>query len=370
MPLVERTTRFVTLTPIGASVVAHARRILEEADQISELVRHRHGTLTSVLRLGIIPTLSPYILPLLLDELHQRFPELRLVLREDLTDNLIDALEAYTLDVLLIALPEQDGVHRAMPLFQEPFCFACPPGHKLSNRPVVTERELANERLLLLDEGHCLRDQALAVCSDQYRGREGANDDFRATSLETISEMVAAGIGCTLLPAMAVPHLTARHKRLEVRPLNAAKAHRRIGLLWRASFPRGRGSGGFRPVHPGPVAGQCRYDRPDGGRASAATRRLGVTAQDPKSAEARAHRVNQVQQMSPPLVIPAKSVDRALGPAFAGMTPTCGVWSAARRRVAAPRSRPPYSRAAPAPRHHPARISAAAAACRPACGAA
>ena len=95
VPLVERTTRSVTLTPIGESVVAHARRILEEADQISELVRHRHGTLTSVLRLGIIPTLSPYILPLLLDRLHQRFPDLRLVLREDLTDNLIDALEAY-----------------------------------------------------------------------------------------------------------------------------------------------------------------------------------------------------------------------------------------------------------------------------------
>jgi LysR family hydrogen peroxide-inducible transcriptional activator len=220
-------------------VVEHARRILEEADQISALVRHRHGTLTSVLRLGIIPTLSPYILPLLLDRLHQRFPEIRLVLREDLTDNLIAALEAYTLDVLLIALPEQAGEHRAMPLFQEPFWFACPPGHKLSNRPIVTERELVQERLLLLDEGHCLRDQALAVCGDQYRGREGTNDDFRATSLETISEMVAAGIGCTLLPAMAVPHLTERHRRLEVRPLSAARAHRRIGLLWRASFPRG-----------------------------------------------------------------------------------------------------------------------------------
>ncbi len=239
VPLVERTTRFVSLTPIGADVVAHARRLLEEADQISELVRHRHGTLTSVLRLGIIPTLSPYILPLLLDQLHQRFPEIRLVLREDLTDNLIAALEAYTLDVLLIALPEQASEHRAMPLFQEPFWFACPPGHKLSNRPVVTERELVSERLLLLDEGHCLRDQALAVCGDQYRGREGTNDDFRATSLETIAEMVAAGIGCTLLPAMALPHLTARHTRLEVRPLSAAKAHRRIGLLWRASFPRG-----------------------------------------------------------------------------------------------------------------------------------
>ena len=109
----------------------------------------------------------------------------------------------------------------------------------MSNRPFVTERELAQERLLLLDEGHCLRDQALAVCGDQYRGGEEPNDDFRATSLDTISEMVAAGIGCTLLPAMAVPHLTAGHKRLEVRPLRAARAHRRMGLLWRASFPRG-----------------------------------------------------------------------------------------------------------------------------------
>ena len=236
VPLVERTTRFVTLTPIGETVVTHARRILEEADQIAELVRHRHGTLTSVLRLGIIPTLSPYILPLLLSKLHESFPELRLVLREDLTDNLIDALDSYTLDVLMIALPDQAGAYRVMPLFQEPFAFACPPGHKLSNRPFVTEREIAQERLLLLDEGHCLRDQALAVCGD--RAQEGADDDFRATSLETISEMVAAGIGCTLLPSMAVPHLTAR-QRLDVRPLKAAKAHRRIGLVWRPSFPRG-----------------------------------------------------------------------------------------------------------------------------------
>lgn len=239
VPLVERTTRSVTLTPIGESVVAHARRILEEADQISELVRHRHGTLTSALRLGIIPTLSPYILPLLLNRLHQDFPALRLVLREDLTDNLLAALDGYTLDVLLIALPEQTAGYRTMPLFKEPFCFACPTGHKLGNRPVVTERELTQERLLLLDEGHCLRDQALAVCGEQYRAQDAVNDDFRATSLETISEMVAAGLGCTLLPAMAVPHLTARHKRLEVRPLQAEKAHRRIGLLWRASFPRG-----------------------------------------------------------------------------------------------------------------------------------
>ena len=190
------------------------------------------------MRLGIIPTLSPYILPLVLKRLHEAFPDLRLVLREDLTDHLLDALEAFALDVLLIALPEQGTAYRSMPLFREPFCFACSSDHALANRPVVTERELARERLLLLDEGHCLRDQALAVCGNQANNADRPGDDFRATSLETISEMVAAGLGSTLLPAMAVPYLTARHRQLEVRPLNATKAHRDIGLLWRTSFPR------------------------------------------------------------------------------------------------------------------------------------
>jgi LysR family transcriptional regulator, hydrogen peroxide-inducible genes activator len=143
----------------------------------------------------------------------------------------------------LIALPDQPGEHRTMPLFREPFVFAGPAGHKLSNRPVVTERELSTERLLLLEEGHCLRDQALAVCGQRFRDDDRVNDDFRATSLETIAEMVAAGIGCTLLPAMAVPHLTERHRRLEIRPLHAGKAHRHIGLMWRASFPRGEDLG-------------------------------------------------------------------------------------------------------------------------------
>jgi LysR family transcriptional regulator, hydrogen peroxide-inducible genes activator len=237
VPLVERTTRFVILTPIGERIVAHARRILEEADQISEIAHRRHGPLTSVLRLGIIPTLSPYILPVFLGRLHESYPELRLVLREDLTGDLLTALDAHALDVLLIALPDQSMAQPSMPLFLEPFCFVCPIEHRLSNRAFVTERDLARERLLLLDEGHCLRDQALAVCNDGARHHEAPSDDFRATSLETICEMVAAGLGCTLLPAMAVPHLTTRDKRLDVRPLKAAKAYRRIGLLWRTSFP-------------------------------------------------------------------------------------------------------------------------------------
>ena len=156
----------------------HARRILEEADQISALVRLRHGTLTSVLRLGIIPTLSPYILPLLLTRLHQAFPDLRLVLREDLTDHLLDALDAFALDVLLIALPEQGAAYRSMPLFREPFCFACPTEHALANRPVVTERELAQEFF-------CCSTKAIACATRHWRC--AVTSRRTATLPETIS---------------------------------------------------------------------------------------------------------------------------------------------------------------------------------------
>jgi LysR family transcriptional regulator, hydrogen peroxide-inducible genes activator len=238
VPLVERSTRSVTLTSFGEQILPHARRILDEADHIADLARLGRGTLTSVLRLGIIPTLSPYILPLLLSRLHQDFPELRLILREDLTDNLLAALDKHELDVLLIALPDQAAAYPSMLLFLEPFWVACPVEHRLCKRTIVTEQELAEERLLLLDEGHCLREQALAVCGDRPRDHEAMIDDFRATSLETICEMVAAGFGCTLLPAMAVPCLTARNARMDVRPLDAERAHRRIGLLWRGSFSR------------------------------------------------------------------------------------------------------------------------------------
>lgn len=150
------------------------------------------------------------------------------------------ALDRYALDALLLALPEQTAGHSVMPLFDEPFCFLCPTEHRLSNQPEVTEQELATERLLLLDDGHCLRDQALVVCGEQAGELQLRGDDFRATSLETICEMVAAGLGCTLLPALAVPFLTSRHQGLQVRPLRAAKAFRRVGLLWRASYPRGQ----------------------------------------------------------------------------------------------------------------------------------
>ncbi len=236
--LVERTHRAVVLTPIGQRIVSRARRILEEADQICQAARHDKGLLASTVRLGIIPTASPYLLPLFLRPLHAAYPDLRVVLREDLTDNLLQELAGYELDALLLALPiDADGCI-AVALFEEPFWFACPAGHPLAEQPVVTERHLSGQPLLLLSEGHCLRDQALAICGEQARENAAASDDLRASSLETICQMVAAGLGCTLLPALAVPHLAREGNRITVRPFRAAMDYRRMGLVWRASFPR------------------------------------------------------------------------------------------------------------------------------------
>jgi LysR family transcriptional regulator, hydrogen peroxide-inducible genes activator len=236
--LFERTSRPVTVTPIGESIVLRARRIIEEIDQICDLARQDEGLLSSTLKLGIIPTLSPYLLPLFLDPLHRAHPQLHILLREDLTANLVEALAAYEVDVLLMALGDDvPGLH-AMPLFDEPFWFAFPAGDPLGERNAITDQELAGRRLLLLAEGHCLRDQALAVCGQEARKNRSAPDVLRANSLETICAMVAAGLGCTLLPALAVPRLTASGSGVEARPFTADGAARRIGLLWRTASPR------------------------------------------------------------------------------------------------------------------------------------
>jgi LysR family hydrogen peroxide-inducible transcriptional activator len=236
--LFERTSRSIALTPIGGRIVARARHILEEAEQICELARQDEALLSGALRLGIIPTLSPYLLPLFLRPLHESYPGFRLLLREDTTDNLLRQLGAYEVDVLLLALPGEVHGLSSLALFDEPFWLACPPGHKLAAREAVAEPDLAGEKLLLLEEGHCLREQALAVCGEPDRADTAVADDVRATSLETVCEMVAAGLGCTLLPALAVPRLAAPGSGIEVRPLRMPEACRRIGLMWRRSFPR------------------------------------------------------------------------------------------------------------------------------------
>ncbi len=234
--LFERTNKALRITPIGERIVAKARRILAEADSIVELARHQGAPLSGPLSLGVIPTLGPYLLPWLLPVLGAAFPELRLVVHEGLTDHLLGRLRSYRLDAALLALPVEGADLGATALFDEPFLFACPPGHPLARARTVRQSDLRGERLLLLTDGHCLRDQALAVCGLARAPGEDQAADFRATSLETIRQMVAAGMGCTLLPAMAVG--IPGERPIEVRPL-AVEASRRIGLVWRASYPKG-----------------------------------------------------------------------------------------------------------------------------------
>jgi LysR family hydrogen peroxide-inducible transcriptional activator len=232
----ERTSKVLRVTPIGLTIVDQARKVLAGADAIVDLARETTAALAGPLTLGVIPTLGPYLLPWLVPLLKRAYPDLRLILNEDLTDDLIERLRAHRLDAAVLALPIAGDDLEIRPLFDEPFFFACPREHPLATAEAVSDVDLRSQRLLLLTDGHCLRDQALAVCG--HHGFSGEDDaaDFCATGLETLRQMVAAGMGATLLPALAIGR--AEEQPFAVRPL-ATGASRRIGLVWRRSYPKG-----------------------------------------------------------------------------------------------------------------------------------
>ncbi len=232
--LFERTKKSVSVTAIGTEIVGRARQVLAEVDAIMSVGQHTSGPLAGSFSLGVIPTLGPYVLPWLVPALKQKYPALRLVLREDLTAPLLERLGSHRLDAALVALPVPDERLETLALFDEPFWFAEPKGKKPASAKIMREEELRGQPLLLLTEGHCLRDQALAICRTAERGAEG---DFRATSLETILQMVATGLGSTLLPAMACAE--ARTRSVSTRRLEDGVG-RRIGLVWRRSHPKPR----------------------------------------------------------------------------------------------------------------------------------
>jgi LysR family hydrogen peroxide-inducible transcriptional activator len=234
--LVDREPKVPTLTPIGAQIVERARRLLAEADDILRLTRLRSGPLAGALNLGIIPTLAPYYLPTALSALRQAYPKLQLIVQEEVTGHLIAKLGEQLLDAALLALPTglDERGHVEVPLFDEPFYVAAPLGHPLSALESVPGSALADQKLLLLTDGHCLRGQALEVCGLIEVPRDDSAD-CRATSLETLRQLVCAGLGCTLLPALAVRD--ADGDRLIVRPLAQGES-RRIGLVWRRGHSR------------------------------------------------------------------------------------------------------------------------------------
>jgi LysR family hydrogen peroxide-inducible transcriptional activator len=236
VPLVERQPKRVSITPAGEKIVERARRLLQEADAIVELAKTDRDPLAGTLKLALIPTVGPYLLPHVVRRLKRALPRLKLLLYEYQTAPLLEKLRAGEIDMGILALPvPMDGLEATV-LYDEPFTLAVPAGHPLADRERVTTQDLHGEPLLLLEDGHCLRDQALEVC-----GRVGAQEsqDYRATSLETLRQMVAAGHGVTLLPELAAASPVGSARGLRIKPFVKPAPARTIGAVWRKSTTRG-----------------------------------------------------------------------------------------------------------------------------------
>lgn len=231
--LVERRPGDIAFTQTGVEIVERADEILAATRDLVDLARHRAQPLTGVLRLGVIPTVAPYVLPRILPVLQPRYPELKLEVRETQTRLLLEELKRGQLDAIMLALPLDDAGFETCPLFEDRFLLAVPACDDLPTAPVSAE-EVDQQRLILLEEGHCLRDQALAFCA--VPGRETALG-LGATSLATVMQMVANGYGITLMPEIAMD-VEMRDERVRALRFYEPEPLRTIGLAWRRTSPR------------------------------------------------------------------------------------------------------------------------------------
>lgn len=235
--LVERAPRKVMLTPAGREAAARARHIVAEAEQLKEAARRSRDPEAGTVRLGIFPTLGPYLLPHVIPAIGKRFPKLELLLVEEKSDELLTRLRHGQLDAALLALPVNDDQLHCQFLFEEPFVVAAPESHPLAAHRSLSLDDLAEQRLLLLQDGHCLRDQALDVC---HLAGALEKPEFQATSLETLRQMVAANVGVTLLPILAVKPPVARSSSIRLIPFKGSPLpSRRIAMVWRRSSATG-----------------------------------------------------------------------------------------------------------------------------------
>ena len=233
--LIERQPRRVALTDMGAKILPVARRILQESDEIVSLARNEHDPLSGKLKVGLIPTIGPYLLPLVTRRLRKQLPRLKLMLYEYQTQPLLEKLRAGDIDLAILALPVPlDGLE-ARELYGEDFTVAAPNNHPFAKKSHIKLDDLNGETLLLLEDGHCLRDQALEVCS---RIDVKESDDYRATSLETLRQMVAAGLGVTLLPELATRGPFGSGHGLTVKAFAKPVPSRTVGAVWRKSSAR------------------------------------------------------------------------------------------------------------------------------------
>jgi LysR family transcriptional regulator, hydrogen peroxide-inducible genes activator len=231
--LVERGARGAVLTPAGDAVLERARRVMTEAEDLVIAAQAAGEPLSGPFKLGVIPTIAPFLLPRVLPALRERYPDIELFLREDLTDRLFDALRERRIDAALIALPYDAPMIETHAVWADEFLFAAPPDHPLARNKTLAPSDLTDEPLLLLEDGHCLRDHALAACATG-----SARADFAATSLHTLVHMVKSGLGATLLPRMAVEAGLVDRMGLEVRPFDPPVVGREIGVAWRKGSAR------------------------------------------------------------------------------------------------------------------------------------
>lgn len=230
--LVERRTGDIVLTDVGVEVVRRAERVLSEARDLQDFAQHRSELLTGRMQFGVIPSIAPYVLPRVLPELHERFPDLQIELHETQTRMLLEKLTSGTLDVVLLALPIDGPDLETLELFHDPFLLAVPTKDCQRAGGRVTAKDIDQKRLILLEEGHCLRDQALALCSSERRDAA-----LGATSLATVIQMVANGYGVTLLPKVAVD-VELRDDRVRLLRFEEPAPGRIVGLAWRRTSPR------------------------------------------------------------------------------------------------------------------------------------
>ena len=233
--LVERQPKNVTLTEAGEQIVARARRILEASEEVVTLARAHRDPLAGRLRLGLLPTIGPYLLPRVSQPIRKSLPRVELRLYEYQTAQMLEKVESGEIDLGILALPINDEGLETRELYVEPFVMAIPDGHRLAKRDSVKLDELNGETLLLLEDGHCLRDQALEVCS---RVDLHEKQDFRATSLETLRQMVATGAGVTLLPELASRGAYGNARGVTIRPFTRPAPVRHVGGVWRKTSAR------------------------------------------------------------------------------------------------------------------------------------
>lgn len=237
----ERGAAEVSVTPLGEQIVAQAQRVLEQTLAIKELAKQGRDPLAGPLRLGVIYTIGPYLLPNLVREMIERVPQMPLMLQENYTLKLIELLKQGEIDAAIMALPFPESGLMVRPLYDEPFVVALPRNHPWGNRKCISAGDLKQETMLLLGSGHCFRDHVLGVCPELMRfsqNADGIQKTFEGSSLETIRHMVASGVGITVLPRTSVPDDKGVDGLLRYVPFELPVPDRRVVLAWRKSFTR------------------------------------------------------------------------------------------------------------------------------------